>query len=252
MFNQIEALLQRISALEKKVQKLEDDQIKQNRDYKDAMYNLDADNVPAINGIYKEIKLISETAISLAGKTIDLTADKIKITSDNFSVDDKGHVEMGSADIKRNCILGSDLTHGVGMQIGPDFEENGKSIKSRLVLIEDTNDLLDSTTKGVAFETRDRVSNAEAYLSNVESNNYGASVRMYKETYNARGELDGIDLISKASAGRYEAELSYGDARVYANDSYVRLQFDNVYLQVDGQGVHCGNGKNTMEIYQAL
>ena len=252
MFNQIEPLLRRITALEKKVQQLEDDQIKQNRDYKDAMYNLDADNVPAINGIYKEIKLISETAISLAGKTIDLTADKIKITSDNFSVDDKGHVEMGSADIKRHCILGSDLTHGAGMQIGPDFEENGKSIKTRLVLIEDTNDLLDSTTKGIAFETRDRVSNGEAYLSNVESNNYGASVRMYKETYNSRGELSGIDLISSASAGRYEAELSYGDARVYLDDSCARLEFGNVYLQVDGQGVHCGNGKNTMEIYQAL
>jgi uncharacterized protein (UPF0335 family) len=46
MFNQTEALLQRIEALEKEVQKLKDDQIKQNRDYKDAMYNLDADNVP--------------------------------------------------------------------------------------------------------------------------------------------------------------------------------------------------------------
>lgn len=268
MFNQTEALLQRISALEKKIQKLEDDQIKQNRDYKDMMYNLDTDNIPKLQAVVKKVNLIvsdgdnvtaqfvmevvnnSSNAeikadrILLDGGTV-LLGDKIKATSD-------GKMTMESAEIKQNCVLGSDLTTGVGMQIGPDYEENGKNIKTRLVLIEETDDLLDSTTKGVAFETRDRVSNAEAYLSNVESNNYGASVRMYKETYNSRGELSGIDLISEASAGRYEAELSYGDARVYANDSYVRLEFDNVYLQVDGQGVHCGNGKNTMEIYQAL
>lgn len=276
MFNPIDTLLREIEELKKKVQKLEDDQIKQNRDYKDAMYNLDTDNIPALQGVVKKVNLIiseggtvtaqfvmevinnesnakiNADRINLEGLVLNLTANNITISSDNFSVDKNGHVVMASADIKQNCVLGSDLTTGAGMQIGPDYEENGKSIKTRLVLIEETDEILDTTTKGVAFETRDRVSNAEAYLGNVESNNYGASVRMYKETYNSRGELSGIDLLSAASAGRDEAELSYGDARVYANDSYVRLEFDNVYLQVDGQGVHCGNGKNTMEIYQAL
>lgn len=153
MFNQMEALLRRITALEKKVQQLEDNQIKQNRDYKDAMYNLDADNVPAINGIYKEIKLISETAISLAGKTIDLTADKIKITSDNFSVDDKGHVEMGSADIKHGCVLGSDIEQGTAMRIGPAYRDDNCSSNSAMGVYQSEDGASGGYTRGVVFSS---------------------------------------------------------------------------------------------------
>ena len=269
MFNPIDNLLREIEALKKKVQKLEDDQIKQNRDYKDMIYNLDTDNIPKLQAVVKKVNLIVSDGDNVTAQFVmevvnnssnaEIRADRILLDGgtvllgSKIKATDDGKMTVESAEIKRDCILGSDLGDGVGMQIGPDYEKNGKSIATRLVLVESEIEHEDSATKGVAFETRDKkTGEREAYLSNVESNNYGASVRMYKETYNSRGELNGIDKVSEARAGKYDAELSYGDARVYLDDSCARLEFDNVYLQVDGQGVHCGNGKNTMEIYQAL
>lgn len=258
MFNQYDELKRELDAVKRELQKLKDDQIKQNRDYKDTIRNLDADNIPSLQGIVKKVNLIisdggTVTAqfvmevvnnesnakvqadrIDLEGLVLNLTANNITISSDNFSVDKNGHVVMGSAEIKENCILGSDLSTGVGMQIGPDYESNGKSIKTRLVLIEDTDELLDSTTKGVAFETCDRVSDEEAYLSNIESNNHGASVRMYKETYNSRGELDGIDKVGGVSAGRYSSRIEFGD----------------VFLEIDNEGIHYGDSNGNQDLFR--
>ena len=152
----------------------------------------------------------------------------------NFGVTKNGEVYCSKAHIKRECVLGEDITTSEGMQIGPDYVVDGKDIRTRLVLIESTVEHMGTTTKGVAFETRDRISDEEAYLSNIESNNYGASVRMYKETYNSRGELDGIDKVGGVSAGRYST----------------RLEFANVYLEIDEQGVRCGNGSNETYLWR--
>ncbi len=264
MFNQYEALKREIEALKKEIQTLKDDQIKQNRDYKDAMYNLDSDNVPDLAAVVKEIRLVVKDGkvsgafiiaaindeesgaqiiashINLDGMTIQLNGKNgIKIDSPNFKVDEQGNMkcnnaEMNSAEIKQSCILGSDLSTGVGMQIGRDHEANGKSIKTRLISIDEADELRDSTTKGVAFETRDRVSDEEAYLSNVESNNYGATVRMYKETYNSRGELDGFYKVSEVSAGRYSSRIEFGD----------------VFLEIDDSGIHYGDRSGDRDLFR--
>ena len=144
MFNPIDALLREIDALKKKVQKLEDDQIKQNRDYKDMMYNLDTDNIPALQGVVKKVNLIigddgkikaqfvmdivnnesyakiQADRIDLTGLKLNLTTNNITISSDNFTVDANGNVT-----IKGDASVIGVLTAKSGSKLGPwIFEED--------------------------------------------------------------------------------------------------------------------------------
>ncbi len=166
MFNQYEALKREIDALKKEVQTLKDDQIKQNRDYKDAMYNLDPDNVPELAAIVKEIRLVVKDGkvsgafiisaindeesgaqiiashINLDGMTIQLNGKNgITIDSPNFKVDKQGNMkcnnaEMNSAAIKKSCVLGTDITVGAGMQLGPRYEDDNCASNATLCLLE--------------------------------------------------------------------------------------------------------------------
>lgn len=177
MFKPIDTLLQRIEALEKEVQKLKDDQIKQNRDYKDAMYNLDTDNIPALQGVVKKVNLIiseggTVTAqfvmevinnesnakikadrINLEGLVLNLTANNITISSDNFSVDKNGHVVMGSADINRGCVLGSDIEQGTAMRIGPAYQDDNCSSNASLQSLQKEDGVSGGYTRGLAFSS---------------------------------------------------------------------------------------------------
>lgn len=51
-------LLQEVASLKKEMQSLKDEQIKQRRDNKDMMYNLDSDNIPSLQGVVKSVNLI--------------------------------------------------------------------------------------------------------------------------------------------------------------------------------------------------
>lgn len=170
MFNQYEALKREIEALKKEIQTLKDDQIKQNRDYKDAMCNLDSDNVPELSKIVKEIRLVVKDGkvsgafivaaindeesgaviqadhISLDGKTITLNAKtKITIESKNFNVDTQGNMrcnnaemnnaemnnaEMNNAKINRSCVLASDLIRGTAMSVCGQFNDGEGNISN--------------------------------------------------------------------------------------------------------------------------
>lgn len=86
---------------------------------------LRADKVDFNAGTYT----VGADHISLAGKTISMTSDNIKIASTNFNVDRTGKATMNAAVVKKGCILGSDIDTGAGIQIGStyDFGEGGKS-----------------------------------------------------------------------------------------------------------------------------
>lgn len=86
---------------------------------------LRADKVDFNAGTYT----VGADHISLAGKTINMTGDNIKIASTNFNVDRTGKATMNAAVVKKGCILGSDIDTGAGIQIGStyDFGEGGKS-----------------------------------------------------------------------------------------------------------------------------
>ncbi len=356
MFNQYDALIQRIKTLEKEVQKLKDDQIKQNRDYKDMMYNLDTDNIPALQGIVKTVNLaISESGkvtaqfimetvngegnakiladritfegstvqflvpgdvtgkfvleqinadetgaklnadrieltgtefveiflknedatgkfvierinadktgatlnadkidlegieINLKGAEIDLTSDEITIRSDNFNVDEEGNMEcngavMNSADIKQSCVLASDLTSGEGMQIGKPYQEEWATIRSFLRLFEVSGGM----DKGIEFVTTEGSEETVASEKSVILSNNYARLQSYNHT---NADVAVAEVYDDYAA--LDVSTSYHTAKVYAQGDEVRLQFDNVFLAVDGLGVHCGNGTITKDLFQA-
>lgn len=149
MFNKINEahLLREIADLKSQIEELKNEQIKQRRDNSDLMYNLDSDNVPSLNGIVKEIRLIvkdgavngaliiqainnSESEaqilashINLSGMTINLNAGEgITITSPNFSLTKEGNMTCQNAEIKKSCRLATDLGNV------DDGEENGMLI----------------------------------------------------------------------------------------------------------------------------
>ena len=164
MFNKINeaVLLREIAELKKEIATLKDEQIKQRRDQNDQMYNLDSDNVPTLNGIVKEIRLIVKDGavngaliiqainsaeseaqilashINLSGMTINLNAGEgITITSPNFSVTKEGNMTCTNAEIKKTCALATDLGdveegEGNGMLIGPIQETEAYKAETRL------------------------------------------------------------------------------------------------------------------------
>lgn len=92
---------------------------------------LRADKVDFTAGTYT----VGADHISLAGKTINMTSDNIKISSTNFNVDRTGKATMNAAVIKKGCILGSDITEGAGIQIGSTYQFDSTSGKSSDVKI---------------------------------------------------------------------------------------------------------------------
>lgn len=92
---------------------------------------LRADKVDFNAGTYT----VGADHISLAGKTINMTADNIKITSTNCNVDRTGKATVNAAVIKKGCILGSDITAGAGIQIGSTYQFDSTSGKSSDVKI---------------------------------------------------------------------------------------------------------------------
>lgn len=122
----IRELRNEVETLRKEVQTLKDALVKQKRDNNDLFYNLDTDNVPKLNAVVKEIRLISETGITLEGKEIDLNAGKgITITSPNFKVTREGNLVCDFAEIKSGCTLASDIEEGKAMQIGKPYNDDG-------------------------------------------------------------------------------------------------------------------------------
>ncbi len=160
MFNalQTQALKKEIAELRQEIKAIKDEQIKKRRNEEDLMYNLDGENVPSLQGIVKRVNLIvsgdgtanaefiieaingssqaqiKANVIDLTGAEINLTADNIKITGTNFTVDKKGNMTckgakinvatIDQANIKSNCIIGSDLSAGVAMQFGKNYTDN--------------------------------------------------------------------------------------------------------------------------------
>ena len=92
---------------------------------------LRADKVDFNAGTYT----VGADHISLAGKTINMTSDNIRIASTNFNVDRTGKATMNAAVIKKGCILGSDITEGAGIQIGSTYQFDSTSGKSSDVKI---------------------------------------------------------------------------------------------------------------------
>lgn len=92
---------------------------------------LRADKIDFTAGTYT----VGADHISLAGKTISMTTDNIKIASTNFNVDRTGKATMNAAVIKKGCILGSDITEGAGIQIGSTYQFDSTSGKSSDVKI---------------------------------------------------------------------------------------------------------------------
>lgn len=154
----------KLDELTKTVKKQNDEQIKFRRAYEDQINNLDEDNIPKLSNIIEtntkngqaisavvtsdgeggytaDASLILQSIngqssatlnadrVNFSGKTINLTADNMKIASTNFNVDRTGKATMNAAVIKKGCILGSDIDTGAGVQIGStyDFGYGGKS-----------------------------------------------------------------------------------------------------------------------------
>lgn len=152
------------------VRKQNDEQVKFRRAYEDQINNLDEDNIPKLTNIIEtntkngraisaivtsdgegdytaNASLILQSIngqssaslnadrVNFSGKTINLTADSMKIASTNFNVDSTGKVTMNAAIIKKGCILGSDITEGAGIQIGSTYQFDSTSGKSSDVKI---------------------------------------------------------------------------------------------------------------------
>jgi hypothetical protein len=169
MFNKINEtqLLREIAELKNEVASLKEQQIKSRRDENDRMYNLDSDNIPSLNGIVKEIRLIVQDGavsgaliiqainsteseaqilashINLSGMTINLNAGEgITITSPNFSVTKEGNMTCQNAEIKKSCALATDLGNVEegeenGMLIGPIQETEEYIAETRLLVTRD-------------------------------------------------------------------------------------------------------------------
>lgn len=164
MFNKINEtqLLREIAELKNEVASLKEQQIKSRRDENDRMYNLDYENIPSLNGIVKEIRLIVQdgavsgaliiqainhaesgaqilaTHINLSGMTIELDAGEgITIKSPNFNVTKEGNMTCANAEIKKSCALATDLGNVEdgeenGMLIGPVQETDDYIAETRL------------------------------------------------------------------------------------------------------------------------
>lgn len=80
----------------------------------------------------REAKIIVDklnSDLSLVGKTINLTADDIKITSTNFSVDENGNMNCTSGTFSGNINTSTDCTIGNNLYVGQNQSPNNSGTK---------------------------------------------------------------------------------------------------------------------------
>lgn len=162
---------------------------------------LRADKVDFNAGTYT----VGADHISLAGKTINMTGDNIKIASTNFNVDRTGKATMNAAVIKKGCILGSDITSGAGIQIGSTYQFDSTSGKS-------------SDVKIYVSETPDGVGYSKGI--EIRANDTGGNI-----TDPRSGSLvvNSQELALTTLAGEASQEISY-TTNLGSSDAYIGIE----------------------------
>lgn len=278
MFNamQMQALKKEIAELRQEIKAMKDEQIKKRRNDEDLMFNLDGDNIPILQGIVKRVNLvvngdgtanaeliieaingqskaqIRADRIDLTGAEINLTANNIKITGTNFTVDKNGNLTckgaklntatindatmnratMNQANIKSNCVLMSDLQkdgeEGVAMQFGPNVEfeiNNGlKTVSGTTLRVTATEDTSAGATytRGIAF-----VSAISRYNGDSESSG------------GLLADVNCSGAFAREGEGFHNYQAFAGVERTPEGHQRAILRVGSNMLWVDEDGVHC-------------
>jgi hypothetical protein len=282
---QMQALKKEIAELRQEMKAMKDEQIKKRRNDEDLMFNLDGDNIPTLQGIVKRVDLvvngdgtanaeliieaingqskaqIRADRIDLTGAEINLTADNIKITGTNFTVDKNGNLTckgaklntatindatmnratMNQANIKSNCILMSDLQkdgeEGVAMQFGPNVEftlDNGrKTVSGTTLRVTATEDVTAGATytRGIAF-----VSAVSRYSGESESSG------------GLLADVNCSGAFAREGEGFQNYQAFAGVERTPDGRQLAVLRVGSNMLWVDEDGAHC-TGKLDEEAY---
>lgn len=186
---------------------------------------LRADKVDFTAGTYT----VGADHISLAGKTINMTSDNIKISSTNFNVDRTGKATMNAAVIKKGCILGSDITEGAGIQIGSTYQFDSTSGKS-------------SDVKIYVSETPDGVGYSKGI--EIRANDTGGNI-----TDPRSGSLvvNSQEMALTTLAGEASQEISY-TTNLGSSDAYIGIEKYNngattaLVLRVGNTGIWITDG----------
>lgn len=185
---------------------------------------LRADKVDFNAGTYT----VGADHISLAGKTINMTGDNIKIKSTNFNVDRTGKATMNAAVIKKGCILGSDITAGAGIQIGSTYQFDSTSGKS-------------SDVKIYVSETPDGVGYSKGI--EIRANDTGGNI-----TDPRSGSLvvNSQELALTTLAGEASQEISY-TTNLGSSDAFIGIEKYNssttaLVLRVGNTGIWITDG----------
>lgn len=225
LMKMISDLRKEVETLRKEVQTLKDALAKQKRDYNDLFYNLDGDNIPSLVGVVKEIRLISETGITLEGKEIDLNAGKgITITSPNFKVTREGKLVCDLAEILSGCILASDISEGKAMAIGKSYTDEGGNTSISEISVNKIDDYSLGESRGIVIGStlkRGTIAGDGATLKGeVEINGKVVEIRLP-----GGGEYDDCAIGLKRDEGQGTVTTAY-------------LRHGNQALWLDGNGVH--------------
>lgn len=186
---------------------------------------LRADKIDFTAGTYT----VGADHISLAGKTISMTTDNIKIASTNFNVDRTGKATMNAAVIKKGCILGSDITEGAGIQIGSTYQFDSTSGKSSDVKI-----YVSQTPDGVGYSKG----------IEIRANDTGGNI-----TDPCSGSLvvNSQEMALTTLAGEASQEISYAE-NLGSSDAYIGIEKYNngtttaLVLRVGNTGIWITDG----------
>ena len=186
---------------------------------------LRADKVDFTAGTYT----VGADHISLAGKTINMTSDNIKIRSTNFNVDRTGKATMNAAVIKKGCILGSDIDTGAGIQIGSTYQFDSTSGKASDVKI-----YVSQTPDGVGYSKG----------IEIRANDTGGNI-----TDPRSGSLvvNSQELALTTLAGEASQDISYA-ANLSSSDAYIGIEKYNngtttaLVLRVGNTGIWITDG----------
>lgn len=226
LMKMISDLRKEVETLRKEVQTLKDALAKQKRDYNDLFYNLDTDNVPKLNAVVKEIRLISETGITLEGKEIDLNAGKgITITSPNFKVTREGKLVCDLAEILSGCILASDISEGKAMQIGKPYNDDGGNMSTSEISVNKVDDGYSlGESRGIVIGSTlkrgTKAGDGATLKGEVEINGKVVEIRLP-----GGGDYDDCAIGLKRDEGQGTVTTAY-------------LRHGNQALWLDGNGVH--------------
>lgn len=137
MFNDTAKLYKEINNLKKEIEALKDEQIKQRRDNNDAMYNLDSDNLPSLQGIVKKVNL----AITEGGKvTAKFIMDVVngesnaKIEADRIDLEGKeiSLIAKGSGESTAKFLIDAINNESVAQIKADRIELEGSEFKANL------------------------------------------------------------------------------------------------------------------------